>query len=194
MSETKLTSIPGLEIHEMNQIQSIKTLPVELYTGDEVLSGRVSCPSSSRLLDLLNNRGVERWNAKNELIEFHGFLYGTSGEEHQGINVLRIRKSALHLVAVDDVDLGRGAGADNSQRVYPVVNKTQVRVTLRLPNYTLLSNIHCSEGQTIEDLMNSDMTFLPLTHVTITRDQHEYGTRPFVAVNKEQIIWSQGDQ
>jgi hypothetical protein len=194
MSETELTPIPRLEIHEMNQVQSVKTLSVELYAGDEVLSGQICCPSSSRLLDLLNSRGVEKWNPKNELVEFHGFLYGTSGEELQGVNVLRIRKSALHLVAVDDVDLGRGAGADGSQRVYPVVNKTQVRVTLRLPNYTLLCNIHCSEGQTIEDLMNSDMTFLPLTHVTITRDQHEYGTRPFVAVNKEQIIWSQGDQ
>ena len=178
----------------MNQVQSIKTLQVELYTGDEVLSGRIPCPSSSRLLDLLNIRGVEGWNAKHDLIEFHSILYGPSGEELQGMNVMHIRKSAIHIVAVDDVDLGRGAGADSSQRVYPVVNKTQVRVTLRLPNYTLLSNVHCIEGQTIGDLMNSDMTFLPLTHVTITRDQHEYGTRPFVAVNKEQIIWSQEDQ
>lgn len=177
----------------MNQVQSIKTLPVELYTGDEVLSGRISCPSSSRLLDFLNNRAVEIRNAKHDLIEFHSILYGTSGEELQETNALHIRKSAIHIVAVDDVDLGRGAGADRSQRVYPVVNKTQVRVTLRLPNYTLLSTIHCIEEQTIEDLINSDITFLPLTHVTITRDQHEYGTRPFVAVNKEQIIWLQED-
>jgi len=173
----------------MNRVQSIKSLPVELYTGDEVLSGRISCPSSSRLLDLLN--GI---NVKSELIEFHGFSYGTIGDELQRMNGLYIRKSAIHLVAVDDIDLGRGAGADRSERVYPVVNKSQVRVTLRLPNYTLLSNIHCSEGQTIEDLMNSDKAFLPLTHVTITRDQQEYGTRPFVAVNREQIIWSQEER
>ena len=175
----------------MNQLQSSESLPIELYNDDEVMSGQISCPSPLRLLDLLNGTGVETQNGRNEFFTFEGFLDASNASGRKEMRTLYIRKAAIHLVAVDEVDLGRGVGAGMSQKGYPLVHKSSVRVTLRLRNYKLIGNVHCVLRQTVQDLLNSNTAFLPLTDVTLIREEHVLGTRPFVAVNKAQIIWSQ---
>jgi hypothetical protein len=63
-----------------------------------------------------------------------------------------------------------------------------VRVSIELPGYSLDGTMHCSPGRTIRDVLDENTMFLPMTEVTIIRDNRVYGSRPFVAVRKEQII------
>jgi hypothetical protein len=175
----------------MNSAINIKQLPIEVFTEDEVLTGHMSCPSSIRLLDFLNQTGVEKLNSRNDFCIFDDFQSYSNISQYQEVNRLFIRKASIHFVAVDEVNLGRGAGAEKGRNGYPVVPKSSVLMTLRLQNHKLTGNLYYGRGQTIKDSIDSDTAFLPLTHVTIIRDQHVYGIRPFVAVNKEHIIWSQ---
>ena len=43
-------------------------------------------------------------------------------------------------------------------------------------------------GQTIREVLDEKTLFLPLTDVTMVLEGRIYGTRPFVAVRKDQII------
>jgi len=126
----------------------------------------------------------------------YGFLefidISASGEEHTYQEGLReyIRKAAVQLVATSDVNLARGVGAKGGAKLYPFVPKSAVPVSLQLQTYTLIGCAHCSQGQSLYDVLNEDKLFIPLTGVTIAHQYGLYATRPFVAVNKEQVTSS----
>jgi len=122
----------------MNQPINNNSLPVELYTDDEVLIGQMSCPSSSRLLDLLNNSGLQAFISRDKFCIFDGFSCLDSGSAGQEPHRLYVRKSVVHFVAVDDLNLGRGAGADRDRKTYPVVSKSSVRMTIKMKTRCLL--------------------------------------------------------
>jgi hypothetical protein len=164
-------------------------VPLEFYTNSRVVSGYVSCPNGARLLDILNGTSAAERNLKGDFLEFIDAPHPEEElprENGKGY----VRKSAVQLVGISDSALGRGIGASDGPKLYPFVKKSPVRVNLELQTYTLIGSIHRTQGQTMQDVLNEDSSFLPLTDVTIAREYSVYGTRPFVAVNKQQIISS----
>ena len=162
-----------------------ETVELECYTGGDVISGCVPCPIELRLIDV--------FNSKENGSEFVHFVdtsdIGTSRVDWNERDVY-VKKSAIQFMAVSDADTRRGEGANRARRDYPYVLKYPAQVSLRLPAFTLIGTIHRCRGQTIEEVLNDSGRFLPLTEVTIARDSHAYGSRAFVAVNREHIIWS----
>jgi len=163
------------------------TVPVELYTDFKVLSGFIKCPEGSRLLDAFNYN--ER-TVKGDFIEFintSDYIFGNANPERPPEY---IRRSAVEMIAVSDNGLCRGICADRTMRAYPFVEKVQIPVNIQLHSFTLIGNMHLSQGQSVHELLNESKAFIPLTEVTIIFENHLYGNRPFVAVNKQHIIYS----
>ena len=67
-------------------------------------------------------------------------------------------------------------------------------VTLHLKNFVITGTLHLSEMQTVKELLNEKITFLPITEATISHDYKLVGTRPFVIVNKELILISREEK
>jgi len=99
------------------------------------------------------------------------------------------RKSAIELVATSDVNAGRGTGAESNHKdYYPFVRKIPTRVTIALPSYTVTGGICCADDQSLLAAINGYRDFLPLTTALITSVSGYREERPFVAVNRHQII------
>ena len=161
---------------------------VELYTRSGIRSGQLTCPVGSRLSDLLNDSypGVPEGGKT-----FLGFVPACRpGDVEQGEDKPKeyVSKSTIQLLAVFDNDLGRGIGASGSGSHHLYQEKLPIRVSLQLGTYTLIGIMHYGMAQTVEDVLNEKYPFLPLTEVTMLRDNRYYGTRPFVAVNKREVI------
>jgi hypothetical protein len=172
----------------MTNQSSCEIISVEFYARSGVVNGLLSCPSGARLLDILNGVGFLEKKIKGEFIEFANATISNTGVMEKSSEYFR--KTALQLVAISDTNLGRGFGASGNRSTYPFVQKRQVWVSLQLPDYSLMGTIHLDQRQSTQDLLNEDTQFLPLTEVTIAREYHLYGTRPFVAINKQHIISS----
>jgi hypothetical protein len=160
---------------------------VELYTRSAVRSGQVTCPAGSRLSDVLNDAAGDR-EGRAAFLDFQPM--GPPADLSRDDRVARefVRKSAIDLVAVSDAEAGQataGAAGDVAPRYR---EKTPARITLELGAYTLIGDMYRAPGETVEDVLNAGAQFLPLTGVTMVRDNLFYGTRPFVAVNKREVI------
>ena len=164
--------------------------PVEFFTHSGVVSGQISCPVDTRLLDVINGTCALEGSIKGDFIEFVNLIIPIGESDYLSHPKEYIRKTAFQLLALTDINLGRGVGAQNNPNIFPFVQKTLLPVSFQLQNYTLIGNIHLDRNQTARDLLNGEADFLPLTEVTIAQDYHLFGTRPFVAVNKEHIISS----
>jgi hypothetical protein len=160
---------------------------LEIYTSREILDFRVMLTNDQRLIDLLNHSGGISRNNKNDFIE----LQQTPPQD--GLCPPRrkeyIQKSTIEFIALSEVGLGRGFGAKGEKDKYPYVRKSSVLVNIHCPTFTLIGNMHLMEGQTPQDLLNANKQFIPLTDVTINRENKILEYRPFVAVNKLQIYW-----
>jgi|WetSurMetagenome_2_1015567.scaffolds.fasta_scaffold126169_2 hypothetical protein len=163
-------------------------MSVELYTDAEVMCGRLICPVGSRLSDLLNDSSSNKQGTKTTFLEFVPMPRPDDLESSE--NELReyISKSAIDLMTVSDSNVGRGTENIHSRNIPMFRKKSTVRIIVQLLTYTLIGNIHCSLGQTVNDVLNDDAQFIPMTNVTMARDALIYGTRPFVAVNRDKII------
>ena len=165
----------------MNQLQAKELLHLELFTGEDILQGTVSCPSSLRLFDVLNQ-------AK-EFCVFHDFCQSDSEINGDKNDCLYVRTGAISFAAVEDFDTGRGVKAKGKSWVgFPVIAKAQRQVTVRLQNAVINGDVHFGRGQSLADLMNDERSFLPLTNASIAFRSNQPLNRPFVAINKRQII------
>lgn len=169
----------------MEQGQDRSWVAVEFFVGSQVLSGYLSISAGRRLLDMLNKLGDHERDVNSDYVEFTAAAESSDEEPRRARYV---RKSAVELAAVSEPDLARGAGAETSPDVYPRVEKSTVHVSLEMVGYSLEGTMHTLPGRTIRDVLDEKAVFLPLTDVTIARENHLYGTRPFVAIKKEQII------
>ena len=111
----------------------------------------------------------------------------SSGDEYKDVRY--VKKTVVGLAAIADANLARGAGAKAHRKTFPFVDKSQVRISLQMPIYTLDGTMHCTPGHSVRDVLDEKSLFLPLTDVTIALEGCFYGVRPFVAAKKEQIIW-----
>ncbi len=174
-----------MELREVGTIrrQTPDWLALECYTGDEVLAGRIRWPAGVRLLDLLNSLYTTQQDSSGEFLDFVDISEGDDGVE------THVSKASLEMVTISDPNLARGVGAETSPK-YPFVRKGGVAVSLRLRKYTVSGTMHLAERQTIQDVLNRDALFLPVTDAAIlTPENRFYGSRPFVAVNKRNITW-----
>jgi hypothetical protein len=153
---------------------------VELYTRAAVRSGQVTCPPGARLSDLLNDAARGDGPAPAAFLDFQP-AYGGGNREF-------VRKSAIDLVAVADAAAGKVTAVVSGEAVGPHREKSPARISLDVGSYTLTGDMHCAPGETVEDVLNADAPFLPLTSVIMVRDNLLYGNRPFIAVNKREVI------
>jgi hypothetical protein len=169
-------------------------LQLEFYTQFRVLSGYIHCPVERRLLDLLNDAGASDYDINGEFLEFIDISASSEDQAYQQGLKEYIRKAAIQLVGISDTNLARGVGTKAGSKLYPFIQKSTFPVSLQLQTYTLTGSIHYSQGQSVQDVLNEQKLFIPLTDVTIAHQYGMYATRPFVAVNKEQVISSREEE
>jgi hypothetical protein len=165
-----------------------REVSVELYTRSAVRSGFVTCPAGSRLSDVLNDAFAGKDETKKAFLGFVPADGPADAVQSEGRLREYIRKSAIDLVAVANGNQARGMGSTAGGRVRLNREKAPAPISLELGSYTLIGNLYRVPGQTVEAVLNNDDQFLPLTDVTMVRENLVYGTRPFVAVNKREII------
>lgn len=175
---------------EMQSISDLRKqtsdwLLLECYTEDEVLAGRIRWPVGLRLLDLLNSLYTTQHDSSGEFLNFIDI-----SRENDSVRTF-INKAAVQMVAISENDLARGAGAETN-RHYPFIRKSEVPVSLRLKTYIVTGTMHLADNESIQDILNRDTMFVPVTNVTLATTANQfYGARPFIAVNKKHITWVQ---
>jgi|WetSurMetagenome_2_1015567.scaffolds.fasta_scaffold222646_2 hypothetical protein len=160
-------------------------LLLECYTENEVLAGRIRWPAGLRLLDLLNSLYTTQYDSSGEFLNFIDI-----SRENDSVRTF-INKAAVQMVTISENDLARGAGAETN-RQFPFIRKTEVPVSLKLKTYIINGSMHLADNETIQDVLNRDAMFVPITNATLATTTNQfYGTRPFIAVNKKHITWVQ---
>ncbi|MGA3094782.1 MAG: hypothetical protein ABSD79_05320 [Dehalococcoidales bacterium] len=168
----------------INQNQGENLLEFEVYTQSPVKTGKMPCPSIVRVLDLLNNLFSPADADDKSFLE----LMESGAVAGQDTPKLYFRKSAIDLIAFTDTNTGRGIGAAPGPKVYPFVSKMPRRVTIELHSYMVVGSVYCASDQSVMTILNERKAFLPVTDVVITNGSGFRGERPFVAINKHQII------
>ena len=175
---------PGIETAGISAVQPYvtdspgETLVLDIFSDTEEIRTRFLCPSGYRITDILNRVG-EGIPGQNSFIEL------VDGETKQE---LFISKEVIQFVAVDDANAGRGFGSDPRHTHYPVVEKLPIKVNVQLKSYRLIGKAYQAKGKTLKAVLGENIIFLPLTDVIILRESKLIGEKPFVAVNKKQII------
>jgi len=174
----------------VNQSRVENFVELEIYTQSSVKTGRVFCPSISRMLDLLNDHFSPDAASHKSFLEIMecGAAAGSDAPK------IYFSKSAIELVALSEANTGRGIGAAPSQKVYPFVSKISRHVTIELHSYAVAGSIHCTSDQSVMAILNERKAFLPMTAAIITAGSGLREERPFVAINKNRIISLREDQ
>ncbi len=160
-------------------------VPMELYTSSRIRSGQFLHRIGPRELDVLNGAiAVSGFAKKSEYIKLSNCTRLDS--TYQQNYTVYVKKSAIHVAAIIASEAKEGEGTNRKQN-YPFMRKHPVAVSLDLGRYTIAGNMHCLDGQTIQDVLEDPRVFVPLTSVTITSENNLEYTRPFAAVNKNKI-------
>jgi len=171
--ETVGSKAPLFEIEDSGQ-----SFVLNFFGELDIIQASLNCPSGIRISDLLNRTDDTRpgRNLFLELIDI------TTGE------VTYLRKETVQFVTADDPRTGRGFGGASGYTQYPVVEKLPVRVNIELKSYRLIGQAYQMKNRTLKAVLAENAVFLPLTDVIIIRESKLIGEKPFVAVNKRQII------
>jgi len=184
VSDVNKTHVPQIVSSAVHDLTS-DWLELEFFTQSQIFEGQISCPAGMRILDMLNTPCSPAQNAKVEFIELKDHLKSDNGCGEP--KTVCIKKEDIIFVSAPDANMGRGLGAKGEFKLYPFVPKTTIRVSIELPAYSITGNLFRAKNQTMMDVLNDEMFFLPLTDVPIGKDNRYVGERPFVAVNKRQI-------
>jgi len=163
-------------------------IPLEYHLWPDVHCGFARCPSGFRLLDLLNYVGEAHPNVMGDFFEYVDLTDTGSGIPSFDTTWEYVRKSPIDMVALAKGNLGRGVGAATGQKGFPYRQKHPLMVRVELRHHSLIGMVHCPEGQGIRHVLGLPQLFFPVTDVTISHEHGFYGSRPFVAVNKEHVI------
>jgi len=174
--ETENPDVAAVQNSSVNSTGKVLTL--NFYSESEETRAMFYCSPGSRIIDMLN-RADDRAQAHNTFLEL---IDSESNSE------IYIRKNTILFVAADDANTGRGFGGDPNYNLYPVVEKVPVKVNVQLNSYRLIGNIYQLNDKTLKATLADNAPFLPLTDVMIVRGTKLISEKPFVAVNKRQII------
>jgi hypothetical protein len=177
-----------MESEELFNPELSESLKAEFYIQSDILKGQLACPLGFRLLDLFNNTEMVDDTSPGEFIEFVNEINCTSGGSYFDAPKEYIRRTSVHLVAVPDLETGRGLGSTNSLKTYPFICKLPRLVKIEMQYYSLVGTAYLRQEQTMRELLNEQTQFLPLTDVTITHEGHLKGARPFAIINKQWVI------
>jgi hypothetical protein len=151
---------------------------LDFFSESDTIQARLNCPSGMRIIDLLN-RADDASPGRNLFLEL---IDANVGE------ATYFRKDTIQFVAAGDVNAGRGFGAVAGHSHYPVVEKLPVRVNIELKSYRLIGQAYQMKNRSLKAMLAENAVFLPITDVIIMRESKLIGEKPFVAVNKRQII------
>ena len=164
-------------------------LSITFYTKKGILNGSISLPRGARLLDLLNDSLADNQGNESAYIGLSDVTLSSEGGGKDTYNAIYITKSNLLMVAIPDYDMARGICAQLGTKSPPFVQKSPVRIRLEIQEYTLTGNIHCSDGETVLDVLNTESMFLPLTDAKIKTKQTDHWIPiAFLAVNNQEIF------
>jgi hypothetical protein len=176
----------------IQQSSKLNWSSLTFYTEMEIFPGLVRYPAELRLSDFLNLGGIDPPDARQSFLEVIDPSFIETDRKVDAHILKYVNKMTVQMVGLSDGNGGRGLGAGKANKVYPFVVKVPARVGLRLPSYVITGCMHYSSGQSLHDVLSSSNMFLPLTDVAITflRDGVT-SIKPFVAVNRSQILFSQ---
>jgi len=155
-----------------------KVLVLNFFSELEETRASFYCSPGSRIIDMLN-RADDRSQSHNTFLEL---------KDSESNSEIYIRKNTILFVTADDANTGRGFGGEPHYNQYPVVEKVPVKVNVQLNSYRLIGDIYQLNDKTIKATLADNVPFLPLTDVMIVRGTKLICEKPFVAVNKRQII------
>lgn len=164
----------------------VEKLPVAVYLDAQVLTGTVSLPRGKRLSDFLNS-GIAGQPTSNFLELSEVTISHVDGRKEKA-QTAYVNKTGIQLLATLEKDTSRGIGATDGPKPYPFVQKSPSRARMRMPNYELTGSLHCAGGQELQQLLEENMMFLPLTEARIRATDGQLSwNAAFVAVNRGQI-------
>jgi hypothetical protein len=151
-------------------------LVLEFFTGSEEIHAGIFCPQNLRVSDVLN-RVDDAGSWRNAFIEM----------VESGIEAY-ITRDTIEFVAAEDPDAGRGVGRNSEMRGYPFVEKTPIPVNVQTASYRIIGKAYHMKNKNLKATLSENSIFLPLTDALIMRGSRLIGRRPFVAINKKQIL------
>ena len=162
---------------------------ITCYVQTQACSGFVNLLDNERLSDLLNKRFTNSLDDNNGFLQISDATMTLSDGSKDRLPDACINKAAIQFASIQEGDLARGLGVGVGPKSYPFIEKSPVRVRLRLPGCELVGNVHCTKGQTAYSLLKEKLKFLPLTQVKIlTPDMANRWSASFAAVNRAQIL------
>ena len=162
-----------------------KWVKVQIYTPSHIWTGSAYCPHE-RLLDFLN--GV-LMAANEEFIPLSDVEVRSPDGGQATLPSAYVNKANILFVREIEDGETRGLGGQAGHKLYPFVPKWSAAVKVYMTFYTLNGKIHYPKGSRVVDVLNSQMRFLPLTDVEISRSAGSCElAASFIAVNKEQIL------
>ena len=166
------------------KIDKKKWVKVQIYTPTHIYAGSAYCPHE-RLLDSLN--GVLMPNE--EFITLSDVNMRSPDGSEATLPSAYINKANILFVREIEDGETRGLGGQAGHKLYPFVPKWTTAVKVYMPFFTLNGQVHYPKGSRVVDVLNSQMRFLPLTNVEISRSPGSSKlAASFIALNKEQIL------
>ncbi len=169
-------------------------LAIKVYLQTQVISGFFHNPGDERLADILSGIAVKRPESRAMFLELTDATVQHRDAGQESLPNAYINKAAIEFATTSEADSGRGLGAKAGPRPYPFVEKSPVRVNLRTSSYFVAGNLYRASYQTVWHVLEEKPTYLPLTDAEIgTLASGDRWNAPFVAVNKEQILFLRED-
>ena len=160
---------------------------VQIYLANFSVSGDIHCPEQRRLLDILNGIPVAVESLGNDFLVLGNAGIQFTDRPEQKLNAAWVNRDDLLFVR----ELGgRFKGiSETGNRAYPYVTKNPKNVIVHMPSYVLAGRLHCVEKKGIDDLLNSESTFVAMTEVDVCPvTGGGLSGIDFIAVNKKQIL------
>jgi len=165
-------------------------LAIKLYLGTEVISGLLHNRAYERLTDILGGISVSRPESRAMFLRLTDVTVEHVDGREESLASAYVSKTAIELATTLEADSGRGLGAKPGPKPYPFAEKSPVRVMLQTRSYVIAGNAYRAAYQTVWHVLEEKPTFLPLTDAEIvTLANGNRWNVPFVAVNKEQILF-----
>lgn len=170
----------------------VKRVEVKIYTVAPVCTGYIDVPPRRRLMDVLNGVPLGELRVDEEFLLVSEAGISSSDGSEVTVQNAYLNKAKILFVKEVGGEETRGLGGEVAPRQYPFVDKLSAQIKLLMPFFTLTGRMHFAKNQRLRDVLNWSPRFLPLTNVDIypAEGESESGVS-FVAVNKEQVIFSQ---